>query len=330
MARLVEHVMINKLEDDLDSAITFVGGDTSNVNNIMQYPSIIREQLTANGSTNCDMLAIVQSCSGIIRSDSNGCDIFDTPYGRIIKDALDPNELYIRICVLNKISKSAEDVNPIYPIYIDLTLLFDDIKMGDIDIDEVVSRIISSNEIKAAIRDEVNKTLNDYALKTDLKDIEDRVSALENQEEPTPGMTEDEINELISNILKNYAKSDDLKELEDKVSALESKEDKVGITTGEAQALIDDSLKSYTTTEDLENGYVVKSEYETQYNTISEKIVELEQTSTNVTEVLQPQISVIENTLKEKLDTAQVEAIVIDKLNELKDDEGINMDELTW
>jgi hypothetical protein len=75
---------------------------------------------------------------------------------------------------------------------------------------------------------------------------------------------------------------------------------------------------------------VIKSEYEAQYNTISEKIVEFEQTSTNVTEVLQPQISVIENTLKEKLDTTQVEAIVVDKLNELKDDEGINVDELTW
>ena len=48
MASLTEHVMINKLGDDLDEAITFVGGDTSNVSHIMQYPQIIREQLSAN------------------------------------------------------------------------------------------------------------------------------------------------------------------------------------------------------------------------------------------------------------------------------------------
>ena len=45
MASLTEHVMINKLGDDLDEAITFVGGDTSSVTNIMQYPQIIKDQL---------------------------------------------------------------------------------------------------------------------------------------------------------------------------------------------------------------------------------------------------------------------------------------------
>lgn len=45
MASLLEHVMINKLGDDLDAAITAVGGDTSNVDHIMDYPEIIRNQL---------------------------------------------------------------------------------------------------------------------------------------------------------------------------------------------------------------------------------------------------------------------------------------------
>jgi hypothetical protein len=45
MASLLEHVMINKLGDDLDAAITAVGGDTSSVDHIMDYPEIIKNQL---------------------------------------------------------------------------------------------------------------------------------------------------------------------------------------------------------------------------------------------------------------------------------------------
>lgn len=49
MASLLEHVMINKLSDELNEAITAVGGDTSCASGPMDYPDIIRDQLSANG-----------------------------------------------------------------------------------------------------------------------------------------------------------------------------------------------------------------------------------------------------------------------------------------
>lgn len=51
MASLLEHVMINKLSDELNEAITAVGGDTSCASGPMDYPGIIRDQLSANGVT---------------------------------------------------------------------------------------------------------------------------------------------------------------------------------------------------------------------------------------------------------------------------------------
>ena len=49
MASLTEHVMINKLGDDLDNAITFVGGDTSSISNIMEYVLLCNPRISAEG-----------------------------------------------------------------------------------------------------------------------------------------------------------------------------------------------------------------------------------------------------------------------------------------
>ena len=79
MAGLVEHVMINKLNDDLDSAITFAGGDTSGVTNIMQYPQIIREQL-GSGNIPTSKSIILEGDSCIITSSPEGWDEYNTDY----------------------------------------------------------------------------------------------------------------------------------------------------------------------------------------------------------------------------------------------------------
>ena len=54
MASLLEHVMINKLGDDLNAAILAVGGDTSSVDHIMDYPEIIRNQLVNRNGHECN------------------------------------------------------------------------------------------------------------------------------------------------------------------------------------------------------------------------------------------------------------------------------------
>lgn len=54
MASLLEHVMINKLGDDLNAAILAVGGDTSSVDHIMDYPEIIRNQLINRDGHECN------------------------------------------------------------------------------------------------------------------------------------------------------------------------------------------------------------------------------------------------------------------------------------
>lgn len=49
MGSLVEHALINKLDNDLNNAIKFVGGDTSKVTHISQYPDVITGQLSSTG-----------------------------------------------------------------------------------------------------------------------------------------------------------------------------------------------------------------------------------------------------------------------------------------
>lgn len=149
MASLTEHVMINKLGDDLDSAINFVGGDTSCVTNIMQYPTVIREQLSAN---NIDLTSgiILEGDSCIIKSDDNGWDVYNTEYASGKKTGLNPNTLYIRICTA---------VRDIEPIYIDLTPVMSEIGEADIDIDAIIREVLNTSEIRD-INDNIN-TLND-------------------------------------------------------------------------------------------------------------------------------------------------------------------------
>lgn len=45
MASLTEHVIINKLNDDINNAIKIIGGDVSNARGLQDYPDIIISQL---------------------------------------------------------------------------------------------------------------------------------------------------------------------------------------------------------------------------------------------------------------------------------------------
>ena len=181
MASLTEHVMINKLGDDLDNAITFVGGDTSSISNIMEYPQIIREQLSAGGSVNLTEL-ILEGDSAIIIADETGRDEYNTKYATGIKTGLNPGAYYIRICTA---------IKNIEPVYIDLTPVTDLIQGGgeSMDINTIINKVIESPEIKVAINKEVQSQVNslliNYVTKDDLKDLE-------------LGVSENRVNEIIN------------------------------------------------------------------------------------------------------------------------------------
>lgn len=243
MASLTEHVMINKLGDDLDSAITFVGGDTTGVDNIMQYPAIIREQLSASG-INFNKSIILEGDSAVIIADSEGRDSYNTEYAVGEKTGLNPGAYYIRICTA---------VKDIEPVYIDLTPVIDLVSNGEpVDIDTIVDRVIKSPEIVKVIQDEINKQIYD---------LEKRISMLEKRPE---GVTEDRVLEIVDNSLEGYAKKSDLDDkldintynvdksnLEAKIEALENRPDQTGITEEEVLILIENSLKSYASKEEL-------------------------------------------------------------------------------
>ena len=243
MASLTEHVMINKLGDDLDSAITFVGGDTTGVDNIMQYPAIIREQLSASG-INFNKSIILEGDSAVIIADSEGRDSYNTEYAIGEKTGLNPGAYYIRICTA---------VKDIEPVYIDLTPVIDLVSNGEsIDIDAIVERVIKSPEIVKVIQNEINNQIYD---------LEKRISVLEKRPE---GVTEDRVLEIVDNSLDGYAKKSDLDDkldintynvdksnLEAKIEALENRPDQTGITEEEALILIENSLKGYASKEEL-------------------------------------------------------------------------------
>ena len=156
MASITEHVMINKLGDDLDSAITFVGGDTSNVTNIMQYPQIIRDQLGCGMQPRKEIILEGDSC--IIEADEQGRDVYNTEYAIGEKTGLNPGTLYLRLCTA---------VKDIEPVYIDLTRISSG---SDADIEAIINQIIDDK-------------LNDYVTKSDVASINDRLVVLEKKDE---------------------------------------------------------------------------------------------------------------------------------------------------
>lgn len=223
MASLTEHVMINKLGDDLDDAITFVGGNTSSVTNIMQYPQIIREQLSASNIHGDELVLEDDTC--IIIATDDGRDEYNTRYASGVKTGLNPGAYYIRICT------AVEDIEP---VYIDLTPVTDLIQSGGgiVNIDTIVKKVIESPEIKTAINQEIQ---------SHLEDINNRLTVLENKEH----LTTDDVQDLINSSLTNYVTKDELNDIEQ------------GVTEERVAEIIDEKLNqvniSQTTIENITN-----------------------------------------------------------------------------
>lgn len=211
MASLVEHAMINKLGDDLDSAITFVGGDTSSVTNIMQYPEIIKQQLSSSG-INLNSSIILEGDSCVILSDEDGRDYFNTEYASGIKTGLNPETYYVRICTA---------VKDIEPVYIDLTPITNLIGSGelpgDIDLDAIVKAVLKELDEDFAKESDLLK------ISSDVNGLKQKVEVLENAE---PEVTEEDLlgvkNELGAriesiesiDITNNYVSKESLESME--------------------------------------------------------------------------------------------------------------------
>lgn len=84
-SNLMNHVLLNKLDDELNKAINEVGGDTSSAKGPWDYPSIIKEQLEAKG-----MSAELKAGPGIIIRDFHGQKFICSTSGALTTGALNP------------------------------------------------------------------------------------------------------------------------------------------------------------------------------------------------------------------------------------------------
>lgn len=92
MASLLEHVMINKLSDELNEAITSVGGDTSSASGPKDYPGIIRDQLTLKGGTS--EVGVLKEGDGItVKKISGGYQISSNSNSILISDLNIPHNV---------------------------------------------------------------------------------------------------------------------------------------------------------------------------------------------------------------------------------------------
>jgi hypothetical protein len=173
MAGLLEHVMINKLGDDLDEAITFVGGDTSNVSHISEYPKVIKQQLTQGAALTIHEM-IIPGESKLIISSNTGTDSYSTDYSVGTKEGLNPNTQYLRLCMA-LVGKE--------PVYIDMSPL------DRFNEDDIMNIILNSPEYKNIISE-----LN--SMKSSMDNLDKDIQSLEQ----TLDLTGDNINEELESI----------------------------------------------------------------------------------------------------------------------------------
>ena len=245
MAGLLEHVMINKLGDDLDEAITFVGGDTSMVSHISQYPEVIKTQLGTGAALELHEI-IVPDESKIIISTDSGKDNYSTKYATGIKTDLIPDTKYLRLCTA-VVGKE--------PVYIDLSSLYNG-EGGDIcDPQYIIDIILNTPEIKEYIINDLNLQINDLqsslnttqkevgTIQEELNEIKEHINEIEGG-----SIDEDNINSLIdeklepiTNSIKNI--NAQLKEL-DKDCVTEDEVIDIVIDSNQVKSLIDSKIES--------------------------------------------------------------------------------------
>lgn len=165
MANLTEHVIINKWDNDINEAITAVGGNTEGAGGLPDYASIIREQLVARGVTPTPEMGkefILEGDSCVIEADATGCDPYNTEYAVGIKSGLIPGTLYLRLCTA---------VKDIEPVYIDLTR----VSGSDVDIEAIIDEVLKRIDIGENIKETIQEVTNQVDV------IQNNVTTLQSQ-----------------------------------------------------------------------------------------------------------------------------------------------------
>lgn len=306
MASLIEHAMINKLGDDLDSAITFAGGDTSSVTNIMQYPEIIKQQLSASG-VNLNSSIILEGDSCVIKSDEDGRDYFNTEYASGIKTGLNPQTYYVRICTA---------VKDIEPVYIDMTPITDLIGTGeipgDLDMDAIVEAVLK--EIST----------DHFASSEDLEKVSKSVDALDKRVDALEGIDH-----------STYATKEEAGELSARIEALEEIDYEQYATKEEITVI-------NTTVENISQTYVSQETLiqsnENLKQDIAKEYVTVETMNTTVTEMVNQSVEEnqtivnITQEIESKVDEQDVQVIVeehvMEKLAEMGNNQGLTEEEI--
>lgn len=172
MANLTEHVIINKWDNDINDAITAVGGNTEGAGGFPDYAKIIREQLVAKGigpEPEAGKEFILEGDSCVIEADDNGCDYYNTEYAIGIKTGLIPGTLYLRLCTA---------VKDIEPVYIDLTRVCGE--GGEVDIEKVIEEVLKSTEF-ISLQDNINNVQNQITQLQETKIEKDEVTIIINE-----------------------------------------------------------------------------------------------------------------------------------------------------
>lgn len=189
MANLTEHVMINKWDDDINSAIVEVGGDTSRSEGLPDYPDIIKTQLISNEAVGKgiyqDFLYVDEDKqTSIYPWDGESTTSTNAPQSSIIADSI--KQLYntmasmerFQVLLVDEIPKTEINLSAIY-------LLKDKCECGDeientyngcyfIKTGKKIQRIdipdfkINLNELFFLTRAEYDAGLSDY-----VKEIEE-------------------------------------------------------------------------------------------------------------------------------------------------------------
>lgn len=125
------HVMLNKFTDELDDAIEYVGGDTSQIHKLSDYSKVIKNQLIKTGETTYTISKLEQPSFGMVASyqlEQNGKatgEIIDIPKNHVIAicSVKFDNIPYAGAKIGDEYIHLETTPNPTKPIYIPLSTI---------------------------------------------------------------------------------------------------------------------------------------------------------------------------------------------------------------
>lgn len=338
MANLLEHVMINKLGDDLGEAITEVGGDVSGIDNIMDYPEYIKNNLTAGIPGESVLLR--EGDGIIIKKNSNGYEIGATSEAKLVADIKGNNLTIPKTATIQEaLAKIVYSIPAIGDDYIDnsqgstaiirttetgtdsYNTPYTSGEMDGLNADRLYLRIcttkIDSVPTYVDLDDiftQVQKMVDDVKIDIDVDDIVNQVLT----------------SPLLSNMIEQQVKSS--------IDAVIEKEIKEEIQSGDTQQLIQKAIEEEVAK--VENNV---TEISNKVNTIETKVENIERDLNSIEKRIDTEVGTLNNNIEtvsqlaeeaKSMATVMNERIdefetIIDEITTNVDDEGLTDDEIT-